>query len=79
MVRGNAVEHWLNGEKVTSYELHSDDWKKRVASTHVKNWRAYGLAPRGHIGLQDYNDLLWFRNIKLRPLTGEERQGTWFL
>ena len=71
VARGNAVEHWLNGEKVVSYELHSDDWKKRVADTHVKNWKGYGAAARGHIGLQDYNDLLWFRNIKVRPLGKE--------
>jgi hypothetical protein len=68
VARGNIVEHWLNGEKVASYELHSDDWKRRVAQTHVKEWKGYGLAARGHIGLQDYNDLLWFRNIKIRPL-----------
>ena len=68
VVRDNAVEHWLNGEKVVSYELHSDDWNKRVAGTHVKSWKGYAQARRGHIGLQDYNDLLWFRNIKIRPL-----------
>jgi hypothetical protein len=61
----------LNGEKVVSYQLHSDDWTKRVADTHVKNWEGYGRAARGHIGLQDYNDLLWFRNIKIRTLARE--------
>jgi hypothetical protein len=71
VVRGNAVEHWLNGEKVVSYELHSEDWKKRLSESHVKNWKGYGQAKRGHIGLQDYNDLLWFRNIKVRPLDKE--------
>jgi hypothetical protein len=71
VARAGAVEHWLNGENVAAYELHSDDWKKRVAGTHVKNWKQYGQAKRGHIGLQDYNDLLWFRNIKIRPL-GQE-------
>jgi hypothetical protein len=50
-----------------SYELHSDDWKKRVAETHVKNRKGYGQR-RGHIGLQDYSDHLWFRNIQIRPL-----------
>jgi hypothetical protein len=71
VAHGNKVEHWLNGEKVVSYEYHSDDWQERVASTHVKNWQSYGRAKRGHIALQDYNDLLWFRNIKLRPFGRE--------
>ncbi|MBX9579888.1 MAG: DUF1080 domain-containing protein [Gemmataceae bacterium] len=72
VARGNHVEHWLNGEKVADYEFGSDDWTKRVAATHVKDWKGYGRAARGPIGLQDYNDLLWFRNIKVRPLTGKE-------
>lgn len=71
VARGNAVEHWLNGVKVVAYELGSDDWKKRVAETHVKDWAGYGSAARGHIGLQDYNKPVWFRNIKLRPLGKE--------
>ncbi|HVK13056.1 MAG TPA: DUF1080 domain-containing protein [Gemmataceae bacterium] len=71
VVRGNAVEHWHNGEKVMGYELHSDDWRKRVQGTHFKDWKGYGKAARGHIGLQDYNDLLWFRNLKVRPIGKE--------
>jgi hypothetical protein len=71
VARGAKVEHWLNGEKVVEYEFGSDDWTKRVAESHVKNWPGYGKAARGHIGLQDYNDLLWFRNVKVRPLGKE--------
>jgi hypothetical protein len=71
VARGNAVEHWLNGERVVRYELHSDDWQQRVRDSHVNGWKGYGMAARGHIGLQDYNDLLWFRNIKVRPLGRE--------
>src|SRR5262249_34361699 len=61
----------LNGERVVRYELHSDDWQRRVRASHAKGWKGYGMAARGHIGLQDYNDLLWFRNIKVRPLGRE--------
>jgi hypothetical protein len=75
VLRGNAVEHWLNGEKVVAYELRSDDWTKRVMASHVRDWEGYGRAARGHIGLQDYNDLLWFRNIKLRPLPSGPREA----
>jgi hypothetical protein len=71
VAHGNKIEHWLNGEKVVVYELHSDDWKLRVAESHVRDWKGYGEAARGHMGLQDYNDLLWFRNIKVRPLVEE--------
>jgi hypothetical protein len=71
VIREGTVEHWLNGEKVVNYQLHSDDWNQRLAKSHVKNWPSYAQAKRGHIGLQDYNDFLWFRNIKIRPLEKE--------
>ncbi len=68
VVDGNLVEHWLNGEKVVSYELHSDDWKQRVAASKFAEWPMYGKATRGHIVLQDHGDLVEFRNIKIKEI-----------
>lgn len=68
VVQGNSVEHWLNGEKVVSYELGSDDWKKRVAASKFAQWPMYGKASRGHIVLQDHGDLVEFRNVKIKEL-----------
>ena len=68
VVRGNQVEHWLNGTRVVAYELHSDDWKARVAASKFAAWPAYGRAERGHIGLQDHGDRVWYRNLKVRVL-----------
>ena len=68
LVVGTHVEHWLNGEKIVEYELLSDDWQQRVAGTKFSQWPKYGRVPRGHLALQDHNDLVWYRNIKVRPL-----------
>jgi hypothetical protein len=68
VVNGNHVEHWLNGRKIIEYELHSEDWKRRVAESKFRDWPAYGQAARGHIGLQDHGDRVEFRNIKVRVL-----------
>ncbi|MGE0555283.1 MAG: DUF1080 domain-containing protein [Gemmatimonadales bacterium] len=68
VVDGDRVEHWLNGQKVVSYQLGSADWKQRVASSKFKQWPLYGTAEEGVIGLQDHGDPVWFRDIKLREL-----------
>jgi hypothetical protein len=69
IVRGNHVEHWLNGRKVVDYELKSADWKRRVAASKFAAYPNYGLAARGLIGLQgDHPGALAIRNIRIREL-----------
>ena len=68
LVQGAHVEHWLNGVKVVEYELGSADWQAKVAASKFVEWPAYGQAPRGHVGLQDHGDRVWFRNLKLREI-----------
>lgn len=82
-VQDGLVEHWLNGAKILEYELWSDDWKERVQNCKWKDFPGYGLAKKGHIGLQDHGSVVKFRNIKIRDLTepgeplfnGEDLQG----
>ena len=66
LVKGNHVEHWLNGQKVVEYELMSPDWETRVKQSKFAEWPGYGRAPRGHIALQDHGDRVAYRNIKIR-------------
>jgi len=70
VVRENHVEHWLNGERIVDYELHSPEWRKQIEASKYRLWPTYGRAERGHIGLQDHGDRVWFRNIKIRTLGG---------
>jgi hypothetical protein len=66
VVRGNHVEHWLNGRQFAAYELGSDEWKQKVAASKFNAWPEYGKATEGHIGLQDHGDKVAFRNIKIK-------------
>jgi hypothetical protein len=68
VVDKNHVEHWLNGIKVTEYEIGSDDWKKKIAASKWKDFPKYGAASRGHLSLQDHKQEVWFRNLKIRTL-----------
>lgn len=68
VVDGDRVQHWLNGVRMVQYELGSPDWEARVADSKFSQWPAYGQAERGHIGLQDHGDPVWYRNIKIRVI-----------
>ena len=69
IVRGNHVEHWLNGRKVVDYELKSADWKGRVAASKFAEYPHYGLADQGVIGLQgDHPGALAIRRLRIREL-----------
>lgn len=61
-------EHWMNGEKYVEYEIGSEDWKQKVAKSKFATWKEFGVADAGHICLQDHQDPVWFRNIKIRKL-----------
>ena len=68
LLRGNHVEHWLNGQKIVDAELWAEDWNRRLAASKFTQWPGFGRAERGHIGLQDHGDRVSFRNIKVRDL-----------
>jgi hypothetical protein len=68
VVRGNHVEHWLNGVKTVDAEIGSDDWNRRVADSKFSQWPGFAKASRGHIALQDHGDWVAYRNIRVREL-----------
>lgn len=65
------VEHWGNGVKMVEYEIGSPDWisRQNQAADRIKNPR-YGEVHYGNIVLTDHQTLVWYRNIKMRPLAG---------
>jgi hypothetical protein len=70
LVRGNHVEHWLNGQQVVTYELKSPDWEAKVKASKFKDWPNYGRASRGHIGIQgDHDERLQLRDMRIRTLS----------
>jgi hypothetical protein len=72
-VRGNHVEHWLNGVKVVDSSLDSADAlagidKRWTRSPHVRDLLSKQPVKDCPISLQNHGDDAWFRNIKIRRL-----------
>lgn len=65
---GNHVEHHMNGEKVCSYQIGSDDWNARVAKSKFSKWKEFATVDKGHVCLQSHGAAIWFRNLKVREL-----------
>lgn len=71
VVNGARVEHWLNGTRLLTADLGSEEWNERIAGTKFAKYEAFAEAEAGHIALQDHGHPVWFRDVKLRPLTPE--------
>jgi 3-keto-disaccharide hydrolase len=67
LVKGNHVEHWLNGRRVLEYELGSPELRAAIAKSKFKDVPGFGTKTSGHILLQDHGDEVAFRNIKIMP------------
>lgn len=68
IVKGNHVEHWLNGAKVLSYELGSPELKQAIEGSKFKTAVGFGEKVTGPIMITDHMDEVAFRLIKIRPL-----------
>ena len=68
IVRGNHVEHWLNGFKTVEYERGTQQWRALVDHSKYVIWPNFGDAKQGHILLQDHGNAVSFRSIKIHVL-----------
>mgnify|MGYP000564504959 CR=1 FL=1 len=72
LARGGHIWASMNGEFIIGMDL--ENWTeagRNPDGTPNKFRTAYKDMPRiGHIGFQDHGKPVWYRNIRIRPLTG---------
>lgn len=59
------VEHWLNGEKLFSFQEGTDDWNKRRNSGKWDAFPDYNISNVGNLCFQDHGSKVYFKNVKI--------------
>jgi hypothetical protein len=72
IARGNHIEHWLNGKKVVEYDMNSPELQALIKESKFAPFLKFAKLPSGHVVLQHHQDEVWFRDIKIRRLKGQE-------
>ena len=73
VVRGDDVEHWLNDCLVLRYRLGSPELLAAKAASKFKNEARWGTRFPTPILLQDHQDEVGYRNIRIRRLLTKQR------
>lgn len=69
--KGSVIEHWVNGERVLSFDYTDPKWAKQVELLKIRG--ADLTARGGRLWLQDHGQDVWFRNLRWREIPHDEQ------
>jgi len=73
VVRGDRIQHWLNGHLIVLAHVGNPEWNRRIADSKFAEVDGFGRNGVGRIMLTDHRSEVWYRNIHLTPLPPPER------
>ena len=68
IANGDDVEFRLNGRTTAKFQQGSERWQALYKQSKFTGRTSYGSLWKGHIGLQDHYDKVWFRNLRVLVL-----------
>ena len=69
VVRGDRIEHWLNGGLIVAATVGDEQWRRRIAESKFADEDKFGENKSGQIMLTDHGSDVAYRNFVFRPLT----------
>ncbi|HLS27124.1 MAG TPA: DUF1080 domain-containing protein [Opitutales bacterium] len=69
VAKGDKIEHWLNGEKILSYDFNNAELKEGIRSSKFGVHPEFAQSREGSIGLQHHGDSVGFRKIRIREIS----------
>lgn len=72
VVDADKVGHFLNGKKVVTATIGSDDWNTRLRESRLARNQGFDVSrfaatARGRVSLQDHGSEVWYRNVRIKP------------
>lgn len=71
LCKGTIIEHWLNGERVLSFDYTDPKWAQYVELLDIRGGDLTGRG--GRLWLQDHGQDVWFRHLRWREIPENER------
>ena len=68
--KGTLIEHWLNEERVISFDYSDPKWAKEVELLRIRGGNLDGRG--GKLSLQDHGQDVAFRHLRMRTIPADE-------
>ncbi len=65
VVKGSAVEYWIDDTQVIGCDLASEELKARIARSRFRDYPQFARLSEGHIVLQHRGTEAWFRRLRV--------------